>query len=111
MDAGLINDQADIYTLREDDVRKLDRFAEVSSSKLVAAIQAKKNPPFSRFLYGLGIRHIGTQTAIDLANHFRSIEALGEATIDELSAVEGIGEVVAESVAEWFSEPQGQELA
>jgi DNA ligase (NAD+) len=110
LDAGLINDQADIYTLHEEDVRKLDRFAEVSARKLVSAIRSKKHPPLARFLYGLGIRHIGTQTAIDLADHFRSIEALSEATIEELSAVEGIGEVVAESVAEWFSEPQGREL-
>jgi DNA ligase (NAD+) len=110
LDAGLIKDQADIYVLREDDVIKLDRFAAVSAGKLVAAIQAKKSPPFARFLYGLGVRHIGTQTAIDLANHFRAIESLSEATIEELSEVEGIGEVVAESVVEWFGEPRNQEL-
>lgn len=110
LESGLIKDQADIYGLSADDVLKLDRFAEVSANKLVSAIQAKKNPPLSRFLYGLGIRHVGAQTAIDLANHFRSIEKLEEATIEELSVVEGIGEVVAESVAEWFAEPQGREL-
>jgi DNA ligase (NAD+) len=69
-----------------------------------------KNPPLNRFVYGLGIRHIGTQTAIDLANHFRTLEALSEATIDELSEVEGIGEVVAEAIVEWFSEPRNQAL-
>jgi DNA ligase (NAD+) len=110
LDAGLISDQADIYRLQAADVLKLDRFAEVSANKLVSAIRAKKQPPLARFLYGLGIRHIGTQTAIDLANHFRSIEGLSQATIEELSAVEGIGEVVAESVAEWFSEPRNDEL-
>ncbi len=110
LQAGLVKDQAGIYTLKEEDVIKLDRFAEVSAKKLVEAIQAKKNPPFSRFLYGLGIRHIGTQTAIDLANHFRTIEKLAEATIEGLSAVEGIGEVVAEAVVEWFSEPRNEEL-
>lgn len=110
LDAGLIKDVSDIYTLQKDDVLKLDRFAEVSAAKLVNAIQAKKQPPLARFIYGLGIRHIGTQTAIDLANHFRSLEKLGEATIDELAQVEGIGEVVAESVAEWFSEPSNQKL-
>ncbi len=110
LQASLIKDQADIYTLKKDDVIKLDRFADVSAGKLVAAIQDKRHPPFPRFLYGLGIRHIGAQTAIDLANHFRSIEALAEATIEELSAVEGIGEIVAESVVEWFAEPQGREL-
>lgn len=84
--------------------------AELSAAKLVAAIQAKKQPALSRFVYGLGIRHIGTQTAIDLANHFRSLEALGAATIDELAEVEGIGEIVAESVVEYFAEPRNQKL-
>jgi len=110
LDAGLIKDQADIYTLKAEDVIKLERFAEVSANKLVAAIQAKKRPSLARFVYGLGIRHIGTQTAIDLANHFRSLEALSQAKIDELADVEGIGEVVAESVVEWFAEPRNQKL-
>jgi DNA ligase (NAD+) len=110
MNAGLVKDQADIYILQASDLLKLERFAEVSANKLVAAIQAKKQPSLARFVYGLGIRHIGTQTAIDLANHFRTIETLAEATIEELSAVEGIGEVVAESVVEWFSEPRSKEL-
>jgi DNA ligase (NAD+) len=110
LDAGLIKDQADIYTLRVEQVIKLDRFAEVSARKLVAAIQAKKLPPLARFVYGLGIRHIGTQTAIDLANRFRTLEALAAATFDELSEVEGVGEVVAEAVVEWFSEPRNQKL-
>ncbi|HEY5441962.1 MAG TPA: helix-hairpin-helix domain-containing protein, partial [Candidatus Saccharimonadales bacterium] len=91
-------------------VIKLDRFAEVSANKLVAAIQAKRQPPLGRFIYGLGIRHVGIQTAIDLANHFRELEALGKATIEELAGVEGIGEVVAESIVEWFSEPRNEKL-
>lgn len=110
LNAGLIEDPADIYTLTKDEVIKLDRFAEVSANKLVNAIQEKKNPPLNRFIYGLGIRHIGTQTAIDLANHFRALEKLQSSTIDELAEVEGIGEVVAESVVEWFSEPRNQDL-
>ncbi|MGZ6005808.1 MAG: NAD-dependent DNA ligase LigA, partial [Candidatus Saccharimonadales bacterium] len=110
LNAELIKDQADIYTLKADEVMKLDRFAEVSANKLVDAIQSKKNPPLARFIYGLGIRHVGTQTAIDLANHFRKLEGLTMATIDELSEIEGIGEVVAESIVEWFSEPRNQKL-
>jgi DNA ligase (NAD+) len=110
LNAGLINDPADIYTLKAADLMKLERFAEISANKLVKAVQAKQTPPLSRFVYGLGIRHIGTQTAIDLANHFRSLEALSEAKIDELAEVEGIGEVVAEAVAEWFAEPRNQQL-
>ena len=110
LNANLINDQADIYTLKAEDVMKLDRFAEISANKLVNAIQAKKNPLLARFIYGLGIRHIGTQTAIDLANHFRSLEKLSEGTIDELAEIEGIGDIVAEAVVEWFSEKRNQKL-
>jgi DNA ligase (NAD+) len=110
INADLVNDSADIYRLKVEDVLKLDRFAEVSANKLVAAIQAKKNPPLSRFIYGLGIRHVGTQTAIDLANHFKTLAALKGATVDEFSDVDGIGEVVAESIVEWFSEPINQKL-
>lgn len=105
INADLVHDIADIYSLTKEQVVELDRFAEVSASKLVNAIQAKKTPTLARFIYGLGIRHIGTQTAIDLANHFRSLEALSKATIDELADIEGVGEVVAESVVEYFAEP------
>ncbi len=65
LNAGLIKDTPDIYLLKKEDLLKLDRFAEISAAKLVAAIQTKKNPSLPRFLYGLGIRHIGVQTAID----------------------------------------------
>ncbi|MEO6513842.1 MAG: NAD-dependent DNA ligase LigA [Candidatus Saccharimonadales bacterium] len=110
LNAELIKDPADIYTLTKDVVLGLDRFAEISATKLVKAIQSKKNPPLARFVYGLGIRHVGVQTAIDLSNTFRSLEAIAAATIDELGAVDGVGEVVAESVVEWFSEPRNQKL-
>lgn len=110
INAGLVTNTADIYALTKEQVVQLDRFAEVSAAKLVNAIQTKKRPPLARFVYGLGIRHIGTQTAIDLANHFRSLEALQEATIDELADIEGVGEVVAESVVEYFAEPRSQKL-
>lgn len=110
LNAELVKDPADIYTLTPEDLLKLERFAEISANKLAAAIQAKKQPPLARFIYGLGIRHVGTQTAIDLATHYRTLEALSEATIDSLAEVEGIGEVVAESIVEWFSEPTNQTL-
>lgn len=110
INAELISDQADIYTLQEKDVLGLERFAEVSARKLVAAIQANKQPPLARFIYGLGIRHIGSQTAIDLANHFRSLEKLAQADINELAEIEGVGDVVAEALVEWFSEPHSRQL-
>lgn len=110
MQAELVADQADIYGLKAEAILALDRFAEVSANKLVTAIQAKTQPPLARFVYGLGIRHVGTQTAIDLANHFKTLEDIQAATIDQLAEVEGVGEVVAESVVEWFSEPRNQAL-
>jgi DNA ligase (NAD+) len=108
--AGLIKDSADIYKVKKEDLLKLERFADISAEKLAKAIAAKKSPPLERFVYGLGIRQVGTQTAIDLAEHFKTLEQLSSSTIDELSEVEGVGEVVAESIVEWFSEPRNQKL-
>lgn len=110
VDAGLVKDIADIYALTYEDVVQLDRFATISARKLVEAIQAKKRPPLERFIMGLGIRHVGAQTAIDLANHFTSLEALSQATLDQLEAVDGIGTVVAESILGWFVDEDNQAL-
>jgi DNA ligase (NAD+) len=110
VDAGLVRDLADIYTLTKEQLLALDRFAEISASKLVAAIQAKKSPLLEKFIYGLGIRHVGAQTAVDLATTFASVEKLQHATMDELLAIEGVGEVVAESIAAWFAEPDNEAL-
>lgn len=103
VNAGLVKDIADIYRLTVDDLLKLDRFADISARKLIAAIQEKKTPPLEKFILGLGIRHVGSQTAIDLAAKFESIEALQRATIEQLEAVDGIGKVVAESIVAWFA--------
>lgn len=110
VDAGLVGDMADIYKLSVDDLLGLDRFADISARKLVDAIQSSKKPPLERFIYGLGIRHVGAQTAIDLANHFQSLKSLAESNLDELRKVDGIGEVVAESIVAWFADPDNAEL-
>lgn len=104
VDAGLVNDLADIYTLKKEQLLDLDRFAEISAQKLIDAIASKKQPALERFVYGLGIRHIGTQTAIDLVKHFHSLEKLTQASLDDLLAIDGIGEVVAESVLAYFAD-------
>jgi DNA ligase (NAD+) len=110
INADLIKDQADIYTVKKEDLLKLERFADISADKLVSAIHSKKNPPLDRFVYGLGIRQVGVQTAIDLTQHFKTLNKLSNSTIDELSEIEGIGEVVAEAIVEWFEEPHNKKL-
>ncbi|MCA9334542.1 NAD-dependent DNA ligase LigA [Candidatus Saccharibacteria bacterium] len=104
VDAGLVKDVADIYALTVDDLLTLDRFAEISANKLIDAIQQKKKPSLEKFILGLGIRHVGAQTAIDLADKYKSIDALVDTTIEELEHVEGIGKVVAESIMAWFAD-------
>lgn len=110
VDAKLVHDLADIYTLNKEQVMELERFAEISASNLVNGIQAKKHPTLPRFIYGLGIRHVGTQTGIDLANHFKRLDNLGSATYQQLKEVEGIGEVVAESILAWFADEDNQTM-
>lgn len=110
VDSGLVRDLADIYTLTKEQVLTLERFAEISAEKLVSAIAEKKQPSLARFIYALGIRHVGSQTAIDLANHFKKLDNLGHATYEELKAVNGIGEVVADSILGWFVDDDNQAL-
>jgi DNA ligase (NAD+) len=110
VDARLVQDPADIYALTKDQLLTLDRFADISASKLIDAIAAAKHPELPRFIYGLGIRHVGEQTARDLAEHFGSIQSLAEATLDQLEQVEGIGHVVAESILAYFSAEENQDL-
>lgn len=110
LQSGLIHDTPDIYSLTADQLIKLDRFAEISANKLVTAIQAKKHPTLERFLFGLGLRHVGIQTAVDLARHFHTLEAISKATIEELEHIDGIGSVVAESVVSWFEDPENQQV-
>lgn len=110
VDAGLVKDIADIYTLQVGDLLKLDRFADISAQKLIGAIQAKTKPPLARFIFGLGIRHVGAQTAIDLAQTFRKLDNLGTASLDQLRAVNGVGNIVADSIYLWFDEDDNQAL-
>jgi len=110
LENGLIKDSADLYTLKQSEVEKLERFAELSSTNLIKAIANKKSPNLARFIYGLGIRHVGVQTAIDLAQHFHSLDNLVKQDIDDLADVDGVGEVVAESIVAWFSDPINHKL-
>lgn len=110
VDAGYVKDMADIYTITKEQLLELDRFAELSATNLVAAIAATKNAELPRFIFGLGIRHVGQQTAIDLAEHFGSLDKLAHATLDELLQVDGIGDTVAESLLAWFADEDNEHL-
>jgi DNA ligase (NAD+) len=95
---GLVHEPADIFELEPGDFLTLEGFAEVSSKKLHKEIQDHREIGLDRFIHSLGIRHVGEETATDLARHFGTVEAFRKATKDELMSVEGIGEVVADSV-------------
>jgi DNA ligase (NAD+) len=110
VDAGLVKDIADIYTLKYEQINGLERFADISTKKLLDAISASKKPSLARFIYALGIRHVGQQTAIDLADRFQTIPNLENANLDDLKSVEGVGEVVAESIVAWFSDEENIKL-
>lgn len=110
LDEGLIRDAADLFELKVGDILPLERFAEKSASNLIEAIERSKKIPLARFLFALGIRHVGEETAIDLANYFGSLEKLKEATLEELQAVPNIGGIVADSIYNWFRDKSNKEF-
>ena len=110
VDAGLVSDIADIYILTAEQIMQLERFAALSANNLIKAIQSKKQVPLAKFIYALGIRHVGAQTAVDLATAFRKLDNIGVATYEELKAVSGVGEIVAESILGWFVDDDNQAL-
>ena len=99
---GLIRDYADLYELTTDQIIHLDRMAEKSADNLVKGVQASKDVPFERVLFGLGIRYVGETVAKKLAKHYKSIEALSKATLEDLEQVDEIGIKIAESVVDFF---------
>lgn len=105
MQAGLVSEPADLFQLTEGDLLSLEGFAELSSKKLIQEIQAHRTVSFDRFLYALGIRHVGDRTARDLATAFPSWEVLAEQTEETLALIEGIGEVVAHSIYGFLHDP------
>lgn len=107
---NLIKDSSDIFTLDQDDLKPLERFAEKSAENLINAIEASKKIELSRFLYALGIRHVGEETAVTLANHFASLENLQKAEPEELIKAKDIGETVAKSIYDWFQNEKNLEL-
>ncbi len=103
--AGLVNDVADFYSLTKDQILPLDRMADKSVQNIIDSIEKSKQQSFDRLLYALGIRHVGVTVAKKLAKHFKDIDRLKLATIDELTSVEDIGEKIALSVQAYFANP------
>lgn len=110
IDEGLIRDAADIFQLKEGDLVPLERFAEKSAKNLVEAIRSKKTVTLPRFIYALGIRNTGEQTARALADKFLNFKEISEASLEDLQAVPDIGPVVAESIHKWFAAVKNREL-
>jgi len=110
VDENLISQAADIFTLKEGDILPLERFAEKSAENLITAIQKSKTISLSKFILALGIRHVGEETAIDLANSFGSIDKLRRATKEELEAIPDVGPKMAGSIHDWFALKQNQKF-
>lgn len=110
VERGLVHTPADIYGLKPETVSGLDRMAEKSAANLIAAIEASKSTTLARFIFALGIRHVGESTARDLAQFFGSLNELMAAKADELLAVRDVGPIVAQSVAQFFAEPHNLDV-
>jgi len=109
-DKGLIKDISDLYYLTKEQILLLDRFAEKSASNLIASIEESKKIPFQRVMFALGIRFVGETVAKTLANHFKSIENLKKASIEQLTQVHEIGERIASSLIEYFSDEKNIQI-
>ena len=109
-EAGYVKNTADLYTLKVGDLLRLERWAEKSARNLMASLEESKQVPFERVLYGLGIRYVGETVAKRLASAFLNMEQLSKASLEELTAVDEIGERIAQSVIRYFADEKNQQL-
>lgn len=110
IDAGLIHSAADLYTLKKEDLLKLEKFGEKKAENLLQAIQASKQQPLERLIIGLGIHGVGEVAARKLASTFHSLDNLSQADVSQLEQLEGIGPNIAQSIVGWFQQPHNREL-
>ena len=110
MDQGLISNPADIFSLIQGDLIPLERFADKSASNLIKAIEQSKKISLAKFIHALGIRHVGEETAIALAQYFGSLDKIRKASLKNLLQIEDIGEIVAQSIFEWFNRESNRDL-
>ncbi len=101
-DEGLISDASDFFSLEKADLSGLERFGEKSADNIILSIKLHKKVALWRFIYALGIIHVGEQTAQDLANHFSSLKKIMEASVEEIVEIENVGPIVAKSIFEFF---------
>jgi DNA ligase (NAD+) len=105
---GLVKNTADLYDLKKEQLLLLERMAEKSAQNLLAGLEASKQVPFERVLYAIGIRHVGETTAKKIAKKVKSLEVLIHATKEELLAIDEVGEIIAESIAAFFSDAENR---
>ena len=110
LDAGLVRDAADLYSLRKDDLLKLERMGEKSADNLLAALAESKKNELDKLLFALGIRHVGAKVARILATEFGSMEKLQQAQPEELAKIRDIGDKIAESAVTWLNVPANIDL-
>jgi DNA ligase (NAD+) len=110
IDAELVRDASDLYDLRTSQLEQLERFAEKSAEQLVDAIAASKRQPLSRLLFGLGIDNVGEIAARQLARHFGTMDAVAGASDEDILAIHGMGETLAQSVTRWFRDAGARRL-
>ena len=108
--AGLINNIADLYDLKKEQLLVLDRMAEKSAQNLLAGILDSRQVPFERVLYAIGIRHVGETTAKKIAKKVQNLERLEQASREDLLAIDEVGEIIAESIAAYFSDADNRQL-
>jgi len=109
-DEGTVRSLPELYRLSAERLGELEGYAEISAARAYESIQRSKEQPFSRVLFGLNIPKVGWVIARSLAQHFRTVDALAAATLEELEDVEGIGPERAELIAEWFADPENLAL-
>ena len=104
IEENLVSDPADLFELEQGDLLPLERFAEKSAENIIEAIQNKKEITLPRFIFALGIRNVGEETALDLSEQFEELEKLQKASLQELENIQDIGPIVAKSIYNWFRE-------
>jgi DNA ligase (NAD+) len=107
---GLIHDVADLFSLEQEALLGLEGFAEKKADNLLEAIQDAKSQPLSRLLTALGIRGVGEVIAVDLTRRYADLDALAQASVDDLQALDGIGPNIAEAIVDWFNRPANRRV-